>query len=169
MPLLVHVQPISINARACSGDSRSNNLFSDRLLVLQRRFKEGCPGMYEGRLGAWHGSVWPVRCVTAYPPATAATHPGRTVPGAASPAPPGTPPFTRGQALGTGDPGHLFPLKPAASPAGTLRPAGTWRCGDASRPNSGSRIRPGPRRPFPSRTPFQCATWNRPRRPESPT
>ena len=58
-------------------------------LVLQRRFKEGCLGMYEGRLGAWHGSVWPVRCILASPPATAAAHSARTAPGAAFPAPPG--------------------------------------------------------------------------------
>ena len=43
--------------------------------------------MHEGRLGAWHGSVWPVRCILASPPATAATQPARTVPGAAFPAP----------------------------------------------------------------------------------
>ncbi len=61
----------------------------DSRLVLQRRFKEECPGMYEGRLGAWHGSVWPVRCILASPPATAAAHSARTVPGAAFPAPPG--------------------------------------------------------------------------------
>ena len=35
-----------------------------------------------------HGG--PVRCVAAYPPAIAATHPVRTVPGAASTVPPGT-------------------------------------------------------------------------------
>ena len=61
----------------------------DAPLVLQRRFKEECPGMYEGRLGAWHGSVWPVRCILASPPATAGAHSARTVPGAAFPAPPG--------------------------------------------------------------------------------
>ena len=63
--------------------------FAASHLVLQRRFKEECPGMYEGRLGAWHGSVWPVRCILASPPATAAAHSARTVPGAAFPAPPG--------------------------------------------------------------------------------
>ena len=61
------------------------------LLVLQRRFKEGCPAMHEVRLDAWHGSAWPARCIPASPSATAATHPDRTVPGAAFPAPPGTP------------------------------------------------------------------------------
>ena len=103
-------------------------------------------GLRGGRSGVFRGSGGPARCVAAYPPATAATPPVRTVPGAASHAPPGTPPSTRGQALGTGDPGHLFPPSPAASPAGTLRPAGTWLCGDASRPNSGSRTRPALRR-----------------------
>ena len=61
------------------------------LLVLQRRFREGCGVMPAWRRGAWHGSVWPVRCCPAYPPATAATLQVRTVPGAASPAPPGRP------------------------------------------------------------------------------
>ena len=61
------------------------------VLVLQRRFKEGRVGRHEGRLGAWHGSVWPARCILASPPATAAVQPARTVPGAASPAPPGRP------------------------------------------------------------------------------
>ena len=36
-------------------------------LVLQRRFKEGCSGTYEGWLGAWHGSAWLVRCTLASP------------------------------------------------------------------------------------------------------
>ena len=67
------------------------SLIVGSLLVLQRRFKEGCPEIHEGRLGAWYGSAWPVRYYPAYPRATAATHPARTVPGAASPAPPGTP------------------------------------------------------------------------------
>ena len=62
----------------------------------------------------------------------------------------------------------IFPPIPAASPAGMPRPAGTWRYGDASPPSSGSRIRPAPRRPSQSRTPFQCATWKRPRTPGSP-
>ena len=60
-------------------------------LVLQRLFKEGCAGMCEVRLGAWRGSAWPVRYYPAYPRATATTHPARTVPGAAFPAPPGRP------------------------------------------------------------------------------
>ena len=55
------------------------------VLVLQRRFKEECPGMHEGRLGAWHGSAWPVRYYPAYPRATAAVQPARTVPGAPVP------------------------------------------------------------------------------------
>ena len=79
-------------ARALFRDEldRSNEIEKKAsLLVLQRRFKEECPGMYEGRLGAWHGSVWPVRCILASPPATAAAHSARTVPGAAFPAPPG--------------------------------------------------------------------------------
>ncbi len=63
----------------------------DCWLVLQRRFKERYPGMREGRLGAWHGSAWLVRYYPAYPPATAAAHPARTVPGAAFPVPPGRP------------------------------------------------------------------------------
>ena len=58
-------------------------------------------GRHEGRLDAWHGSVWPARCILASPPATAAVQPARTVPGAASPAPPGTPAVR--------DPRHLFP------------------------------------------------------------
>ena len=62
-----------------------------QVLVLQRRFKEGCPEIHEGRLGAWHGSAWLVRYYPAYPRATAAAHPARTVPGAAFPAPPGRP------------------------------------------------------------------------------
>ena len=70
--------------------------------------------------------------------------------------------------LRTGDLRHLFPPNPAASPARTLLPAGTSLCDAANPPNSGSRIRPAPRRPSPSRTPFQCATQNRPRMPESP-
>ena len=62
-----------------------------KVLVLQRRFKEGCAGTREGRRAAWHGSVWPVRCILGSAPATASTHPARTVPGAASLAPPGRP------------------------------------------------------------------------------
>ena len=69
----------------------SNNVvnYGYRTLVLQRLFKEGCAGMREVRLGAWRGSAWPVRYYPAYPRATATTHPARTVPGAAFPAPPG--------------------------------------------------------------------------------
>ena len=37
--------------------------------------------MREGRRGAWHGSAWPVRCILASPPASAATQPARTVKG----------------------------------------------------------------------------------------
>ena len=70
-------------------------------LVLQRRFKEGCPRRHEARLGAWHESGWPVRYCPAYPPATAATLQVRTVPGAASHALPGT--------LGAGLSGASFP------------------------------------------------------------
>ena len=62
-----------------------------RLLLLQRRFKEGCAGRHEVRRGAWHGSAWPVRYYPASLPATAATQPARTVPWAAIPAPPGRP------------------------------------------------------------------------------
>ena len=58
------------------------------LLVLQRRFKGGCPVM---RGGVSRESGWPARCDVGCPPAIAATHPARTVPGAASLAPPGTP------------------------------------------------------------------------------
>ena len=62
--------------------------FFRSLLVLQRRFKEGCAGRHEVRRGAWHGSAWPVRYYPASLPATAATQPARTVPWAAIPAPP---------------------------------------------------------------------------------
>ena len=47
--------------------------------------------LHGGRSGVFRGSGAPARCVAAYPPATAATPPVRTVPGAASHAPPGTP------------------------------------------------------------------------------
>ena len=63
----------------------------EKLLVLQRQFREGCGVMPAWRRGAWHGSVWPVRYCPAYPQATAATRLARTVPGAAFPAPPGRP------------------------------------------------------------------------------
>ena len=49
------------------------------------------PAFTGGRSGVFRGSGAPARCVAAYPPATAATPPVRTVPGAASHAPPGTP------------------------------------------------------------------------------
>ena len=70
--------------------------------------------------------------------------------------------------LGPGDPGHLFPPNPAADSGERLQPAGTGPHGDATQPRCGSRTRPVPHRSSPSRTPFQCATWNRPRRPASP-
>ena len=92
---------------------------------------------------------------------------GPNVPGAASPASPGRPPFTRGQALRSRDPGHLFPHSCCKS-SRNAPPSRHMAYGDASPPSSGSRIRPAPRRPSQSRTPFQCATWNRPRRPVSP-
>ena len=61
-------------------------------LVLQDGFKVVAPScLHGGRSGVSGGSGAPARCVAAYPPATAATPPARTVPGAASPAPPGTP------------------------------------------------------------------------------
>ena len=43
------------------------------------------------RRGAWHGSAWPARYYPAYPRATAAAQPDRTVLVAASLAPPGRP------------------------------------------------------------------------------
>ena len=58
--------------------------------------------------GAWRGSDWLARCYTASASATAAVRPAPTDCGAASPAPPARPPSTRGHALRTGDPGHLF-------------------------------------------------------------
>ena len=73
------------------GYPSSASPFVDELLVLQRRFKEGCAGRHEVRRGAWHGSTWPVRYYPASLPATAATQPARTVPWAAIPAPPGRP------------------------------------------------------------------------------
>ena len=66
-------------------------IWGNSTLVLQRQFREGCPGMHGVRRGASHGSGWPARYYPAYPPATAAVQRARTVPGAASPAPPGTP------------------------------------------------------------------------------
>ena len=124
--------------------------------------------MLDGRLGASDGSVWPSRCAVAPPPATATVPPAQTAPGATSRAPLGTPPFTRGQALRTGDPRHLFPPSPAASSGGTLRPAGIGQRGDASRPRCASRTRPAQRRSFRSRIRFQCATGSLPRGPGSP-
>ena len=78
--------------------------------------------------------------------------------------------------LRPGDPGHLFPPKPVADSTETLRPAGTGPRDDASPPRAcpvldtgcGSRTRPAPRRFFPSRTRFQCATATLPLRPGSP-
>ena len=64
--------------------------------------------------------------------------------------------------------GIFPPPKPAAYSAGRLRPTDTGPRGDASPPRYWSRIRPDPRHSFPSQTPFQCASWNRPRRPGSP-
>ena len=58
-------------------------------LVLQRQFTEGCSETPGGRRGVWRESGWPDGCATAPPPATAATPQHPTVPGAASPAPPG--------------------------------------------------------------------------------
>ena len=145
-------------------------------LVLQRQFKEGCAGMRAKLLGVWHGSAWPAHYYPASPSATAAVQPARTVPGAAIPAPPGRPPFTRGQALRPRDPGHLFPPKPVAGSAEKLRPAGTGPRGDANPPRAcpvldtgcGSRTHPGPRRSSPSQTPFLYATGSLPRMPGSP-
>ena len=91
-------------------------------------------GRHEGRLDAWHGSVWPARCILASPPATAAVQPARTVPGAASPAPPGRPAVSC--------PGHLFPPKPVAGSGETLRPAGIGPRDDAIPPRCGSPTRP---------------------------
>ena len=125
--------------------------------------------MREGRLGAWRGRAWLVRYYSAFPRATAAAHPARTVPGAAFPVPPGRPPFTRGQALRPRDPGHLFPPKPVAGSAEKLRPADTGPRGDASPPKCGSHTRPAPRCSSPSQTPFLYATGSLPRMPGSPT
>ena len=76
---------------ASAVDYAQRNQIPVKLLVLQRRFKEGCAGRHEVRRGAWHGSAWPVRYYPASLPATAATQPARTVPWAAIPAPPGRP------------------------------------------------------------------------------
>ena len=138
------------------------------VLVLQRQFKGGYSEMRAKRRGAWRETDRLARCILASASATAAVQPARTVPGAAFPVPPGRPPFTRGQALRSRDPGHLFLPRPAAGSAGRLRPAGTGPRDDASQPRCESRIRPGPRRSSPSQTPFQCATWSLPRMPGSP-
>ncbi len=88
-----HARPMDLDwVRDLRDQSVAANVaFFLKQLVLQRRFKEGRVGRHEGRLDAWHGSVWPARCILASPPATAAVQPARTVPGAASPAPPGRP------------------------------------------------------------------------------
>ena len=53
-------------------------------------FRVPAPSCLHGRRrGVSRGSGAPVRCVAAYPPAIAAAHPARTVPGAAFTAPPG--------------------------------------------------------------------------------
>ena len=100
--ITVHVYSEKINIQASGSGVKSyedgllwtllqENSVKDRLLVLQRQFREGCGVMPAWRRGAWHGSVWPVRYCPAYPQATAATRLARTVPGAAFPAPPGRP------------------------------------------------------------------------------
>ena len=61
-----------------------------RHLVLQRRVREECLPMPGRRRGASRVSAWLVRCVLGCPPAIAAVHGVRTVPGAASLALPGT-------------------------------------------------------------------------------
>ena len=132
--------------------------------------------MREGQRGASRGSGSPARCAVEVPPTTAATPPARTAPGAASHAPPGRPPFTRGQALGPRDPGHLFPPKPVVGSTEGLPRPGRGPCGDAIPPRAcpvldtgcGSRIRPALRRSSPSRTPSRHASGILPRRPASP-
>ena len=91
LPVVV-VNPRQVRdfARATGRLAKTDSLDA-AVLVLQRQFREGCGVMPAWRRGAWHGSVWPVRYCPAYPPATAATLQVRTVPGAASPAPPGRP------------------------------------------------------------------------------
>ena len=59
-------------------------------LVLQRRVREECLPVPDRRRGASRVSAWLVRCALGCPPAIAAVHGVRTVPGAASLAPPGT-------------------------------------------------------------------------------
>ena len=125
--------------------------------------------MYEGRLGAWHGSAWLlVTILRLLEPPQQLIRP-EPFPGKHFPHHPVD--------LRPRDPGHLSPPpKPVAGSAEKLRPAGTGPRGDAGQARacpvldtgSGSRTRPVPHRSSPSRTPFQCATWNRPRRPASP-
>ena len=107
-------------------DADPNRALLDRrvvcdLLVLQRRFMEGWPVAGERRRGAWHGSAGPVRYYPESPPATAAVQRARTVPGAASPAPPGT--------LGAGLSGASFPPQACCRPsrkAPASRHRATW-------------------------------------------
>ena len=73
-------------ASACRGVGDQGNADRDTSITTTVQ-----GGMREVRLGAWRGSAWPVRYYPAYPRATATTHPARTVPGAAFPAPPGRP------------------------------------------------------------------------------
>ena len=94
---------------------------SSGVLVLQRRFMEGWPVAGERRRGAWHGSAGPVRYYPESPPATAAVQRARTVPGAASPAPPGT--------LGAGLSGASFSPQACCRPsrkAPASRHRATW-------------------------------------------
>ena len=60
------------------------------LLVLQRRVREECLPVPDRRRGAFRVSAWLVRCTLGCPPAIATVPGVRTVPGAASHAPPGT-------------------------------------------------------------------------------
>ena len=146
------------NSLGVRGVAPEATIYGYNYLVLQRQFTEGCSAPPSGRLGVWREIGWPDGCVTALPPATAATPQHRTAPGAASRVPHGTPPFTRGQALRPADTGHLFPPKPVAGSTGRPPPPGTTQCDDASPPRCGSRTRPAPRRSSPSRTPSRCAT-----------
>ena len=65
------------------------SVFVERL-VLQRRVREECLPVPDRRRGASRVSAWLVRCALGCPPAIAAVHGVRTVPGAASLALPGT-------------------------------------------------------------------------------
>ena len=93
----IHVTPDEVLITSGSGQAIHliNNVLLEEgdtvVLVLQRLFKEGCSGRREVRLGAWRGSAGPVRYYPAYPPTTSAIQQARTVPEAASPAPPGRP------------------------------------------------------------------------------